>query len=186
MNLPDWKKLRALLKRTLHKYKYLLAAATVGLLLLIWPFHTDASVQAPASEPDAVGSMQSTGDTREMEVRLEKLLSQAEGVGRVQVMLTLESGSFRMLACDTDASSDASSSDTVQNNGNQVKTSHVILSDGSGGEVTVTTREDAPIFRGAVILCQGADNAAVRLAVTQAVSALTGLRTDAIAVLRLS
>lgn len=182
MNLPNRKKLWALLKRNLHKYKYLLAAAAVGILLLIWPFHTDSAVESPAAECSA----QSAFNTSDMEARLEKLLSQAEGVGRVQVMLTLESGGSRTLACDTDASSDVSQSDTARNDGNQVKTNHVILSDGSGGESTVTTREDAPVFRGAVILCQGADNAAVRLAVMQAVSALTGLRTDAIAVLQLS
>ena len=184
MNLPDRKKLRVLSKKYLHKYKYLLIAALVGLLLLIWPFHTDSPAQAPPVTCDSTDS--DVLIPLDMEERLEKLLSPAEGVGRVRVMLTLESGGSRTLACDTDASSDASSSDTTQSGGNQVKTSHVILSDGSGGESTVTTREDAPVFRGAVILCQGADNAAVRLAVTQAVSALTGLRTDAIAVLQLS
>ena len=39
-----------------------------------------------------------------------------------------------------------------------------------------------PVFQGALVVCEGADQAQVRLAMTQAVSALTGLGTDRITI----
>ena len=48
----------------------------------------------------------------------------------------------------------------------------------------VVTREIYPQFRGALVVCQGADDPAVRLAVIEAVSALTGLGSDRVCVIR--
>ena len=42
-----------------------------------------------------------------------------------------------------------------------------------------------PEYLGAVVLCQGADNAAVKLAIVEAVSKATGLSTDRITVLKM-
>ena len=49
----------------------------------------------------------------------------------------------------------------------------------------VTERVDAPTFRGAVVACEGADRAEIRLYVTEAVMAVTGLSSDRICVLKL-
>ena len=39
-----------------------------------------------------------------------------------------------------------------------------------------------PTYRGALVVCQGGDRADVKLAVTEAVSALTGLSSDRVTV----
>ena len=52
---------------------------------------------------------------------------------------------------------------------------------GSNDEVVVT-RQVYPTYRGALVVCQGGDQAAVKLAVTEAVAALTGLTADCITV----
>jgi len=41
------------------------------------------------------------------------------------------------------------------------------------------------LYRGAVVVCQGGDNASVRLAVVEAVSNATGLTSDRITVLKM-
>ena len=56
---------------------------------------------------------------------------------------------------------------------------------GSGRQEVVVTRRMYPVYQGAVVVCQGADSAAVRLAVTQAVSDLTGLGADHISVVKM-
>ena len=55
------------------------------------------------------------------------------------------------------------------------------LSD-SGGQSPVSLRQQAPVYRGAVVVCQGGDSAAVRLAVTQVIQSLTGLSADRIVI----
>ena len=46
----------------------------------------------------------------------------------------------------------------------------------------VVTQETYPQYRGALVVCQGGGSAEVRLAVTEAVAALTGLPADRVAV----
>ena len=52
----------------------------------------------------------------------------------------------------------------------------------SGGEEPVVTTTRYPTYRGALVVCQGGDQASVRLAVTEAVTALTGLPADRVSV----
>ena len=57
-----------------------------------------------------------------------------------------------------------------------------VLLDGGDREETVVTRTAYPTYRGALVVCQGGDRADVKLAVTEAVSALTGLSSDRVTV----
>ena len=62
------------------------------------------------------------------------------------------------------------------------RTSEPVLLDGGDREETVVTRTAYPTYRGALVVCQGGDRADVKLAVTEAVSALTGLSSDRVTV----
>ena len=65
------------------------------------------------------------------------------------------------------------------------KTGPVLCVDiGSGTQDVVVTRERYPSYQGAVVVCEGAGDAAVRLALTEAVSALTGLSADRISIVQ--
>ena len=55
---------------------------------------------------------------------------------------------------------------------------------GSGTEAAVVAGQTAPVYQGVVVVCDGADSARLRLEITQAVSALTGLSSDKIAVVK--
>ena len=56
-----------------------------------------------------------------------------------------------------------------------------VLADLSGDE-PVVVRNVSPAYRGALVVCTGGGNAEVKLAVTQAVTALTGLSADRVTV----
>ena len=49
----------------------------------------------------------------------------------------------------------------------------------------MTVKRVLPVFRGAVVLCDGADDASVRLSVTQAVSTVCGIGADKVTVLKM-
>ena len=59
-----------------------------------------------------------------------------------------------------------------------------VLVDGDSGEEPVVIKQVYPMYRGALVVCQGGDRAEVQLAVIQAVSVLTGLSSDRIAVVK--
>ena len=50
------------------------------------------------------------------------------------------------------------------------------------GEEVVVTKSIYPVYRGALVVCDGGDEARVKLAVTEAVTALTGLSADRVTV----
>ena len=61
---------------------------------------------------------------------------------------------------------------------------HITFTD-ERGETPVTVKRVLPVFRGAVVLCDGADDASVRLSVTQAVSTVCGIGADKVTVLKM-
>ena len=60
--------------------------------------------------------------------------------------------------------------------------SETVLVDGTEGDGTVVVRTVYPTYRGALVVCQGGDRPEVKLAVTEAVAALTGLSADRVTV----
>ena len=104
---------------------------------------------------------------------MSQTLSLVVGAGKVTVALTVKSGLEQVPLTDRSTS--------VSERGNSVEEKTVVISTGSGQE-TVVRMQRGPVFQGAVVVAQGADRAEVRLLLTQAVAALTGLGADRITV----
>ena len=102
-----------------------------------------------------------------------KDLSQVEGAGQVTVTLTVKSGMERVLASDRTTS--------VTDRGSSVEEETVLTGSGGSQEAVLLSRR-YPTFQGALVVCQGGDDPAIRLLMTQAVSALTGLGADRVTV----
>ena len=148
----------------IEKYKYPLLVLALGLMLACFP-RSGQQQEEPAQAADPVTV---TIGQESMDARLESLLSQIDGAGQVRVMLTLSAGEETVYQSDTDSQ----------------RSSTVLYDVGSSEEALV--RQVLPeVYLGAVVVCQGADDARVRLAVVQAVSALTGLGADQICVIKM-
>ncbi len=154
--------------KLLDKYKYVLLLVAAGLALLLWPVGEGEQPQESAS-----GGGLEEFDLSALEEKLSQTLSQVEGAGKVTVALTVKSGLEQVPLTDRSTS--------VSERGNSVEEKTVVISTGSGQE-TVVRMQRGPVFQGAVVVAQGADRAEVRLLLTQAVAALTGLGADRITV----
>lgn len=150
------------------KYQIPLLILVVGIALMLIPTR---KFSAEKSEEKASVQPFSLADTQ---AEMERILGNMVGVGRVNVMLTLKSGNALQLAEDKDYSE----REAEKKQGSQV----VKLNRGSGTQEVVITNEIYPTFLGAVVVCDGANDPAVRLTVTEAVSVLTGLSSDKISV----
>lgn len=153
----------------LRKYKYIILVLAVGMLLMLLP----SGEKTPSAEVEKTWEEFSLEET---ETKLKKLLEKMNGVGRVDLMLTLKTGTQLQLAEDAEKSLQ----DGRTESGHQT----VVLSRGSGTEDVVVTQQRYPLYQGALVVCEGADSAAVRLAVIDAVSAITGLSSEKISVVR--
>ena len=61
----------------------------------------------------------------------------------------------------------------------------VLVTDSQRNQSGLILRQTEPKYRGAIILCQGADSATVRLSIVDAVSKVTGLPSHCISVLKM-
>ena len=152
-------------KRIVSGYKYALLAALCGVILMLIPFG-EKKKQEEIPRTD-------TYDIHAVERELEEILSSSAGVGRVKVMLTLERSEETVYM--TEGSRQASEGGTDEK-------SEVSKVNGDEGETALVRKTLSPVFRGALVLCEGADDDGVRYRVTEAVSALLGLGSDKISV----
>lgn len=152
-------------KNGLEKYKYLLIAVLAGVLLLL-PGRSDGKTQ----RQQEVQTPSMEFELSELEHRLETTLSKISGAGKVSVVLTLKESGRKVYAQDV-------STDQRE----QTRTT-VVVSCGSGVEQTVPVQSFSPTFQGALAVCPGGADPTVRLQLTQAIGALTGLSTEKISV----
>ena len=177
---PD-EKIRRITK-LLAKYKYILLVIAVGLILLILPTSRGEDPQ-PAAE---ITTEEEVFDLEEFENKLQAALQKMDGVGKATVVLTLKTGSERILATDPTVSYRTSSrGEEIESDMDSSETT-VIISSGSGTQEAIVVKRLYPEFQGALVICQGGGSAAVRLSVTEAVSAVTGLGSDKIKVNKMS
>lgn len=167
--------LQALLKRAqaaLLKYRYVAAVLLAGILLLCM------GGREGDPEPDHAQEGQAAFHLEAFERDAAARLSRIDGVGRLELMLTLESTGESVYASDTRESANGAQSTSKER-------SVTVVSESGYGQRPVTVKELYPTFRGAVVLCEGADNIQVRCAVVEAVSTLCGIGADKVAVLKM-
>ena len=154
-------------KRLLAQWKIPALLLALGVVLLAWP-SGERKKEADISQP-----VPAETQTQDDEARLQTLLQSVEGVGRVEVMLTCAESETLVFQTDTRESGDTREETTVFSSGQ------------SSQKTPVAVKTVKPPWRGAVIVCDGAERASVRLAVIEAVSALTGLGSDKISVIKM-
>lgn len=162
-------------KKRWERYKYAGLVALVGAVLLLWP--AGGSSKPEESEASRQETVQIAA-LSDLPQQMEEALSAISGVGQVKVLLTLDSDGERQLAQDTELRY----SGAVSAPEDYSRTSSTVLLEGETGEESLVVKTVYPTYRGALVVCSGADSPEVRLTVTQAVASLTGLSSDRITV----
>ncbi|MBE6925295.1 MAG: stage III sporulation protein AG [Ruminococcaceae bacterium] len=153
----------------LKKYKYACIVLLAGILLMLLPVggKTTQPQEKIPQEKEAVS----------IEDRLVDILGQIRGAGRVRVMLTVASGEETIYQSDQNQTTDG--------NGSTSQKDTVTVTDKDRGQSGLIMQVNPPKYQGALVVCQGADDAAVRLAIAEAVSGLTGLGMDKITIAKM-
>ena len=146
----------------IKKYRFVVLILLLGVLMMGIP-RDEKELQVEKTSESA--------DVMDLEYKLALILSRISGVGKVEVLLTEASGYDTIY--QTDIGQTASAVDTV------------ILMGSNREEAGLIKQIISPVYRGAVVVCQGADSASVRLAVVEAVKSVTGLSSDSITVLKM-
>lgn len=156
------------------KYKFVGLTVLIGVGLLLWPSGkktTGTSSGSPAAAAPAAVE-------QDLQADMEEILGTISGVGQVKVLLTVDSDGERQLAQNTELAYSGSTAAPEDYS----RRSETVLVDNAEGDGTVVVRTVYPTYRGALVVCQGGDRPEVKLAVTEAVAALTGLSADRVTV----
>jgi len=154
-----------------EKYKYAVLVVLIGAGMLLWPSgNGDGATPLPDNPMPAV--------QRDLETEMAEILGMMNGVGQVRVMLTVESEGETQLAQNTELSYRGDSAAPEDYS----RRSETVLVDDGSGDAAVVVQTKHPTYRGALVVCQGGGQPDVKLAVTEAVAALTGLPADRITV----
>ena len=165
----DWLTQTPKIREMYRKYRYVVLVLLAGLFLMLYPVEKQS--QPPTEDRAAVSQ------PNDLEKRLESILSQLYGAGKVKVLLSEAAG--EQILYQSNETRDTA--ETSQN----LRRETVVISGADRSEQGLVSQTLAPRYQGAVVLCQGADSAAVRLSVIEAVSSATGLSTNHIAVFKM-
>lgn len=168
----DWVAVREKAGGLIKKYRYVLMVLLAGIVLMCLPGGNDP-------KPEQESAEQAVQETTVVspEERLRQILSHIEGAGRVEVLLTPLYGEETIYQSDEDTTSGTDSS--------TLRLETVIVTDNQRSQQGLVKQVNPPVYLGAVVVCQGADRASVRLAIVEAVANATGLSADKITVLKM-
>ena len=160
----DWPGLKSTAAEYVRKYRYVALLLLAGLLLMALP-EKQEPLPAPVQPQGSADSC--------LEEQLEEILSRVKGAGKVEVLLTQRCGEEILYQTDSDTGDSVNREDTV------------ILTDSDREETGLVRQVLPPVYLGAVIVAQGGDSPAVKLAIVEAVMDVTGLRSHQITVLKM-
>lgn len=158
----DW----TAVKGWLGKYKFALLILLLGLGIMGIPEKEipEREVTTSSEEPS-------------VQEQLQSVLSQIEGAGRVEVLLTQAQGARTHYRTDIQRESEGDRESLEE------KTVLITGSDRTESGLVLGT--DPPVYQGAVVVCQGGGNPQVKLAIVEAVRCATGLGANQISVVKM-
>lgn len=131
---------------------------------------TKPPVELPSSSTEII---QATAEL--LEQKLLQILEKMDGVGNAEIMITLEDGGESFYATEDKTEGDSESSytsdgtlSTIQNR-RYAEQEYLLVENSDGRREALLLSRSEPQVKGVIVICDGADRATVREAVTEAV-----------------
>jgi len=147
--------------------------------------NTQQTQQPQQTQNSSVNSFES-----ETENRLESIIGKIDGVGRVEVLVTVESGVENVYEQDNKTTTDKSQQNSGDGNiqtqdNNDNEQNPIVVNNSDGGQQAIVKEQLQPQILGVVVVCDGGGNADVQESVVDTVSTALGLPTNQISVSRM-
>lgn len=181
-NIPNKKKIENLI------VFLVLLVITIVAINVIWKDDSkkeEANFQQSEHTQLADISINNTSETstseKDLEVKLENILSKIYGVGKVSVLITYNESS-QVVAMYNENLTESVTEETDTNGGKRTiqetdSKKDVVYEESSGTKIPITQKVVMPKIEGAIIIAEGANDATIKTNITQAVEAVTGLAT---------
>lgn len=164
------------LKKLSKKNALLIACAVVALIMLL--VLEGSSSKKETDECDVKTGVSSSEYIKTQEEKLEKLLENIDGAGKVRVMLTLESCYENVYLKESALKSE--SDDTESKSETEEK--YITVKTGSNEETGVIIKVYEPVVKGVAVVAEGAGSDETKMAIIETVSAVFNINSANISV----
>jgi stage III sporulation protein AG len=156
-------------QKTQKKFKieYLLVIFLALLALFIFFSSTNLDFGLNFSKENTQGDKQST-----LENKLQEILTNIDGVGKTLITINLDGSSEEIVLKNVE---------TVSENGSTIKSESVVLVNGK----PYVLKELSPKILGVVVVCEGANNISVKMAITEVLTTILEVSSDNIRILKM-
>lgn len=175
------------------KKNQLIILLLTGILLLVIVVPLPENADQDSADPVTASAQEENEDSQKyeeyLEKRTEETLRHVEGVGEVEVMITLRSTGQKIVEKDQQNSSqsteetDSAGGTRSTEESSSDKTS-VYEQGTDGSQIPYVTKEISPEVEGVVVIADGGDNAVVVRNITEAVQALFGVEAHKIKIMK--
>jgi stage III sporulation protein AG len=146
----------------------IVAIIAIALLILGYSLITsEKKTKDKDSYPTA--AQESLEMTKQLEMRLAQVLSQINGAGSVEVMITYSGSTEKVIANTKSTHTNTSSGSGAVNTSTSTVTETPIIINSNGSSKLYVTKEIMPEVKGVIVVAQGAGSAKVRLELMRAV-----------------
>lgn len=156
----------------------LILAAGVCLMILAFPAGRGREAESTPQQESGGTSAVSSGRSyeKDLEKRVEEFLGTVEGVGKVDVMITIKSSEEKVYRTDRNESDSVTEETDSAGGSRSVRTSdkeeNTVLTGGGSGEEPIVEKELMPEIEGVVISAQGGGDARIQAEISAAMEAL--------------
>lgn len=165
----------------------ILLVITIVAINVIWKDNSKENSNLQQSEYKQLANMPINNTTetstseKDLEEKLENILSKIYGVGKVSVLITYNESS-QIVAMYNENLTESVTEETDNNGGKRTiqetdSKKDVVYEENSGTKVPITQKVVMPKIEGAIVIAEGANDAIIKTNITQAVEAVTGLAT---------
>ena len=198
MNTTFYKTLKEFLKKINIKEKLknlcrkenLLVIGLVGAILLVisWPTGQKDTDVAKKTEKVTVEKNEVT-DKESMERKLEDVLGQVDGVGRVKVLITYKSSSEKVILQDMETDStteeEIDGTQSRKSSGKNIR-EETVYDKTDAGETPYVIKEIEPEIEGVLVAAEGGGNSQTAKNISDAIMALFNIEAHKIKVMKLT
>lgn len=172
----------------LKKKENLFVVILIGMLLMVISIPTDSKKESSIQE-ETVKTATEDSKIEDLEKRLENILEETEGAGKVKVMITLKSTGEKILEKDVESTENTSQETDGQGGERNTrdyskKEETVTYSTGSGNSEPYVVKEMEPEIEGVLVLTEGGDNPTLVKNISDAILALFPVEAHKIKVMK--
>ena len=178
----DLKKIREFILSPKNS-KLLVLALLAVLVITVINLFDNGSKKVPVQSDSSASDFNTEQYVKSTEQRVRNILTNIEGVGKAEVMVTVEGGVEYEYASEANSSNDYSyDTDGTGKETTQKKDTrdekYLIVNDQSGGEKPIILKRAEPQILGIIVVCDGGGEPRIRLTIMEAMKTAFDIPTN--------